>query len=307
MAKRKKPADAPGETVGKQTLKGKSNGDGSPVVPPDQNQRDAIVSQLDTTMLVEASAGAGKTRSMVDRMIALVREGKCEVETLAAITFTRKAAAELRGRFQIALEKAAREASGTARQRLAEAASRVEQVFIGTIHSFCGRLLRERPVEAGVDPSFTELDEVTDARLLEGAWVEYVESLNASNDPLLAELADLGLAAGDLKDSFLRYATYPDVEEWPAEPIEVPDLQPARSDLLAYVGHMEQLLETLPEDTGNDQLMPKYILISRIARQFDLEQPAQLMELLAEFGEPRQDQDRAEDVAGREGPGDCGT
>ena len=106
MANRKKPADAPGKTAGKRPPNGKSNGGGSPVVPPDEIQRDAIISQLDTTMLVEASAGAGKTRSMVDRMIALVREGKCGVETLAAITFTRKAAAELRGRFQIALEKA---------------------------------------------------------------------------------------------------------------------------------------------------------------------------------------------------------
>lgn len=286
MAKRKKPADASGKSTGKPAPKDKSNSDGSSVAPPDQGQRDAIVSQLDTTMLVEASAGAGKTRSMVDRMIALVREGKCGVETLAAITFTRKAAAELRGRFQIALEKATREASGAARQRLSEAASRVEQVFIGTIHSFCGRLLRERPVEAGVDPSFTELDDVTDARLLEVAWAQYVDLLNSSDDPLMTELTELGLSVGDLKESFLRYATYPDVDEWPAQPIELPDLKPVRTELLAYVDHMEQLLETFPEDVGNDKLMPKYILISRLARQMDLEQPAQMMEILAEFGEP---------------------
>ena len=83
------------------------------VVPPDQAERDAIVDWLDVTMLVEASAGAGKTQSMVDRMLALLREGKCRIDTLAAITFTRKAAAELRARFRVALEKAAREAEGS--------------------------------------------------------------------------------------------------------------------------------------------------------------------------------------------------
>jgi len=126
----------------------------SKVIAPDQKERDAIVSRLEVTMLVEASAGAGKTRSMVDRMIALLRECKCQIETLAAITFTRKAAAELRGRFQVALETAAREAKGKDKERLAEALSHAERVFIGTIHSFCGRLLRERPVEAGIEPSF---------------------------------------------------------------------------------------------------------------------------------------------------------
>ena len=81
-------------------------------LPPDQPARDAIVGLLDTTMLVEASAGTGKTRSMVDRMIALLREGKCNIGSLAAITFTRKASAELRARFQVALEKAVRQAEG---------------------------------------------------------------------------------------------------------------------------------------------------------------------------------------------------
>ena len=143
-------------------------------VPQDQPARDAIVSLLDTTMLVEASAGTGKTRSMVDRMIALLREDKCSIGSLAAITFTRKAAAELRARFQIALETAARQAEGDACQRLTDALDHAERAYIGTIHSFCGRLLRERPVEAGVDPAFLEFDETVDFRLRKEALQQYV-------------------------------------------------------------------------------------------------------------------------------------
>ncbi|MFH1924617.1 MAG: UvrD-helicase domain-containing protein [Planctomycetota bacterium] len=283
MAKGKKNStpETPNGSVPQST---KGRGSDLVVTPPDQKEREAIVSHLDTTMLVEASAGAGKTRSMVDRMIALLREGKCRIETLAAITFTRKAAAELRGRFQVALEKAAREASGTAQERLAEALSHAERVFIGTIHSFCGRLLRERPVEAGIEPSFQELDEATDARLCREAWTRYVAGLIASNDPILAELKELGLQVADLGEAFGTYATYPDVDEWPAADVELPDLGPVQAGLRDYVAHMETVIPPLPDDPGNDKLIPKYKRIVRVARQADLDRPAELMEVLAEFG-----------------------
>ncbi len=72
----------------------------------DKEERQKISEKLDTTFLVEAGAGSGKTKSLVDRMLALLRSGKCRIDTLAAVTFTRKAAAELRGRFQTELEEA---------------------------------------------------------------------------------------------------------------------------------------------------------------------------------------------------------
>jgi ATP-dependent helicase/nuclease subunit A len=255
----------------------------SEVVPPDQEERDAIVTRLDTSMLVEASAGSGKTRSLVDRMIALLREGKCRTETLAAITFTRKAAAELRARFQVALETACRESSGTATQRLSDALGHSERVFIGTIHSFCARLLRERPVEADIDPSFQELDEASDARIRRDAWSQYVADLIATGTPILGELEELGLRVAELESAFHEYATYPDVEQWPAEDVELPDLGPASVELRSYVMHMQGLVPTLPDDSGRDELMPKYKRIARMARQADLDRAAELMEVLGEF------------------------
>ena len=80
---------------------------------PDSAVREGILTRLDTTLLVEASAGTGKTTNMVGRMIALIEHGKCDVSRLAAVTFTRKAAAELRSRFQSRLgEKAALQVLG---------------------------------------------------------------------------------------------------------------------------------------------------------------------------------------------------
>ncbi|OGB96173.1 MAG: hypothetical protein A3G35_19915 [candidate division NC10 bacterium RIFCSPLOWO2_12_FULL_66_18] len=72
---------------------------------PDQAARDLIERRLDLNLLVEAGAGSGKTESLARRMAAGIAAGAYEIEGMAAVTFTRKAAAELRGRFQIALEK----------------------------------------------------------------------------------------------------------------------------------------------------------------------------------------------------------
>ena len=71
----------------------------------DQKARERIVSALDRNLLVEAGAGSGKTHMMAARMAAGIASGAYQVEHMAAVTFTRKAAAELRGRFSFALRR----------------------------------------------------------------------------------------------------------------------------------------------------------------------------------------------------------
>ncbi len=258
----------------------------SRTLPPDQAQRDRIRNELDINMMVEAAAGSGKTTSMVGRMVGLIEHGKCEIQKLAAVTFTRKAAAELRSRFQLELEKAAR-AAGPAQSRLQTALNHLDQCFIGTIHSFCARLLRERPVEAGVDIGFEELDEDADEDLRREAWDEYLASLFASDDPLLTQCRELGIEPGRLQESFLRFATYPDVDEWPTRTgLPKPDLVPAIEKLSTYVEHMRRLSETLPEDMGNDKLMPKYRAIPRRVVYAKLTDEPELMEIFEFFNSP---------------------
>jgi len=69
--------------------------------PDDIAYRQEIIQNLDVSMLVEAGAGSGKTTSLVDRMLALIASGTCTIDKMAAVTFTRKAAAELKGRFKL--------------------------------------------------------------------------------------------------------------------------------------------------------------------------------------------------------------
>ena len=249
---------------------------------PDAADRRLIETELDTTMLVEAAAGTGKTTSLMKRMVALLAEGRCSIERMAAVTFTRKATAELRARFQVALEAEARAASGKRGDRLVDALGRVEQCFIGTIHSFCGRLLRERPIEAGVDVAFEELDEDADFRLRRAAWDEYVAQLHAADDPLLRELEELGLELRDLKDTYLAYAEFPDVEQWPATPCAIDETlaEAAREALREYAAHMRATLPSLPRHAGNDELIPLFEQLPRRLRHIRLGHLPELMPIL---------------------------
>lgn len=254
--------------------------------PPDQAARDRIRFDLDMTLLVEAAAGTGKTTSLVARMVELIATGRCEIGRLAAVTFTRKAAAELRGRFTAHLEREARASSGERAARLAAALCHSERCLIGTIHSFCARLLRERPIEAGVDAAFQEIDGEVDATLRDRAWEEFVAELFATGDPRVVRLADIGIHLGQLKGSFKLFSTYPDVEEWPAPEVRLGDLVPAHQALEHYLSRIRALVPSFPEERGTDRLMARYESIERLARHRDLSHPVHLLEVLEEFDRP---------------------
>ncbi|MBI5248830.1 MAG: UvrD-helicase domain-containing protein [Desulfomonile tiedjei] len=252
--------------------------------PPDREQRDLIITRLDKSMLVEAAAGTGKTTSMIQRMTALLETGRCPISKLAAVTFTRKSAAELRSRFQIELESRCRNAPERNKHSLEEASSQVDRCFIGTIHSFCARLLRERPVEAKVDLSFEEIDESTDLRLVRQAWNEHVTRLHATNDPILKKLGGLGIQIGDLAPAFHRLANYPDVEAWPCDQSPMPDFKEARETLLEFVDHMEEVKQHFPHNyLDYDDLMRKISRVSRLVRHKDLDHPADLVSIMESF------------------------
>lgn len=213
--------------------------------PPDQSERDRISEDLDHNLLVEAGAGSGKTRSLVDRMVALVGTGTCTVEQIAAVTFTRKAAAELRQRFQVSLEEVlARTSPDDPRwQRIEDAIRDLDRAFLGTIHAFCARLLRERPLEAGLDPGFRELQETEAGRAKRAFWLDFLERLGSDGDPDLEELHTLGIEPELLQPLFNELAENPDVDFGfqPAPPPDEKEIRAARArfdELLDAAGRM---------------------------------------------------------------------
>ncbi|MSR64233.1 MAG: hypothetical protein EXS18_00440 [Verrucomicrobiae bacterium] len=144
-------------------------------LPVDNPARERAIRELDTTFLVEASAGTGKTTLAINRILNTVRTGKATMDQIVAITFTEKAAGELKMRLRESMEKARREASGEERNRLTEGIRQLERSHVNTIHGFCSWLLKERPIEARVDPSFQVLDALGTELLQEETWTEWID------------------------------------------------------------------------------------------------------------------------------------
>src|SRR5438876_2514205 len=175
----------------------------------DRVARDRISGSLEESLIVEAAAGTGKTTELVNRVVAVLKKGRTTSEHVVAVTFTRKAAGEVKLRlrqeldrelseirdlkFEITASKPSDSKSQTRKseaslpprspsfefrvsnfdfpistfelQNLENAIARLEEARIGTIHSFCAEILRERPVEANIDPAFEELSEIEASRL----------------------------------------------------------------------------------------------------------------------------------------------
>jgi ATP-dependent helicase/nuclease subunit A len=189
-----------------------------PIRSDDGGARQRIRGSLDESLIVEAAAGTGKTTELIRRIVAAFRAGKIPVaDSLVAVTFTRKAAGELKLRLRQELEAALEktrspkltdedpqasssqlkpgaksksapraQGSGPARdevEKLENAIARLEEAHIGTIHSFCAEILRERPVEANVDPAFHELSEPESVRLYRQAFRRWSQQKLSASPP----------------------------------------------------------------------------------------------------------------------------
>ena len=142
----------------------------------DAAARDAIKNDLDETLIVEAAAGTGKTTELVKRILRILASGRATMVGIVAVTFTEKAAGELKLRLREALERERADAtSDEVRGRLELALETLEEAHVNTIHGFCAELLRERPVEACVDPLFAVLTDVQADRLYARAFRAWLQ------------------------------------------------------------------------------------------------------------------------------------
>ncbi|MGD2178752.1 MAG: UvrD-helicase domain-containing protein, partial [Anaerolineae bacterium] len=145
---------------------------------------------------VTAGAGAGKTRTLVARALSLLADG-LPLRALVAITFTRKAAREMRNRMRAEVRRylESEDLSGEERDRWRRAYTQLDAARIGTIHSLCAEILRHHPAEMGLDPRFDTLEEGQMA-LLRAQAID-VALARAADDPdtvhLFADFGERGL------------------------------------------------------------------------------------------------------------------
>jgi ATP-dependent helicase/nuclease subunit A len=178
--------------------------------PDDAEARRQATTRFDVNIVVQAGAGTGKTSLLVERLLVACALGKVEIDRLAAITFTKKAAGEMRQRIASGLERLldlARSSgeisldqgheadrafeylttAGLPRDEIADrtltALSRLDRATIDTIHTFCSTLLRSFPMEAKVDPGFeTDQGEHYPSHL-EREWERFLQQELGSEAP----------------------------------------------------------------------------------------------------------------------------
>jgi ATP-dependent helicase/nuclease subunit A len=245
-------------------------------------------------VLVEAGAGSGKTTELVARMVALLETGTASVDEIAAVTFTRKAAGELREQFQAAQERrlaelrSAGDSEGIAYERLATGLDEIERAFVGTIHAFCARLLRERPLEVGLDPAFEEMEPDERLVLRQRFWQSYLERLARESDPLLEDLSRAGLRPGSLYRLFNAVVENPDVE-FPAEegsPASDSELAAVRAVLVNLVDRGRELMPERVPDKDWDSLQKKIRTLLFLRDVTGWTEPADVYEALGSLCKP---------------------
>ena len=141
-------------------------------------EQQSPVQRRSESLLLSAAAGSGKTSVLVERFVRAVREDGIAPSAILAITFTERAAGELRSRV---------------RARLLELGDRqgardTEAAFVGTFHGFCARLLRAHPLAGALDPEFAVLDEGQSGRLREAAFAQALTTFLEGEPPDAVDL-----------------------------------------------------------------------------------------------------------------------
>lgn len=160
----------------------------------DQADRDLITGDTSSTLFVNAGAGSGKTSALVNRIVTLVLRDQIPLRSIAAVTFTEKAGAELRDRLRAKFEAVYKDDQAGEKALAQEALDDLDSAAIGTLHAFAQRILMEHPIEAALPPLIEVLDEVGSSVAFEERWAETQRRIlddEAVREPLL-----LGMALG---------------------------------------------------------------------------------------------------------------
>lgn len=155
-------------------------------------QQRLAVEQRGVSVLLSSGAGCGKTHVLTARYLSHLREDMAEVGEIVAITFTERAAREMRQRIRAAVtDEIRRAATSAGADRWRQHLRGLETAPITTIHSFCGNLLRQHAVLAGLDPGFDIFDDVLSANLRTESMAQALRGLLTSDEQAGVDLRDL--------------------------------------------------------------------------------------------------------------------
>lgn len=160
-------------------------------MPENTKEQQIAIAAVDKHVLVSAGAGSGKTYVLVEHYLEILRQSpEASVFEIIAVTFTRKAADEMRSRLKIRLKQMAGSCPQEEQELWTKHLSEIDGAKIGTIHSLCENILKSFPAESKVDPAFQTLDELEGAELLEESLEEAIHELMEDPSADALELLD---------------------------------------------------------------------------------------------------------------------
>ena len=205
-------------------------------------QHEAIYN-LTNNLIVAAGAGAGKTRVLVERYLYLLSQRQATCDEILAITFTNKAAKEMKERIRLSAGTLAEESrSEEERGFWEDVRHNLEYAPIGTFHSFCARVLKDNPVEAGIDPNFLVLDEFEATTAIETVWQKVLDKA-VTNEELWLDRLLRWYEANLLKENILSVYNSLAAEGLVSSHLEERLIEPYS----AAVANVEKLKEELKE------------------------------------------------------------
>jgi len=172
----------------------------------DSEARRLAIEETGRSFVMEAAAGTGKTHTLVSRILYLVLEKgpqgpPLRLSEICAITFTEKAADEMKARLRLEFEKKLDDSvDPDAAGRILQALDDLENAAVSTFHSFAAGLLKERPIEAGIDPRFSALDAIHGELFFRETWDAWIAAAVKRRDPALEKALRGGFRLNGLKN-----------------------------------------------------------------------------------------------------------
>lgn len=182
------------------------------------NEQKSAIQARNPSLLIAAAAGSGKTAVLVERIVALIREG-CTMDRMMIVTFTRAAAAEMRERLTRRLLQEAERDPATFAQSLDD----LDRAVISTIHAFCQKVLRSEFQAVGVDPLARVVEAQQQKRLFQQAFHTALDQLLSQQHPevtYLAQSYSLNELVDMVNSAYTFLMAMPDPFQWYAFHVE---------------------------------------------------------------------------------------
>ncbi len=240
------------------------------MIPSDQPTREKVIHDLETTFSVQAGAGTGKTFLLTTRYLEIVKKRLAKPHEIVTITFTEKAAGELRERIQKRLEEKGDK----------ELLLDLDRAPISTIHSLATSIIRERPLQAEIDPNFEQMDEISSQIFVQEMYEKWLSlALRQEGQPFILATA-AAIKPSQIKDlAFTLYQNRDLLNQLDLTPPKL-EFSEAFQSIYEKIRSLSEFSERFCKNTNDAGFLQIQQLRKEISESLDLTEEGKIRALL---------------------------